>query len=431
MKENNDRSTDRRWRWLACLLAAGLGTGGCAGSEPVPFFDGRWATAGDLPERYDAREHGKVSPVQDQGDLGTCWAFASLGALQSTLLPEEELDFSEDHMSHNPSFRLSQEEGGEYTMAMAYLLSWQGPVPESEDPYGDGISPEGLEPVKHVQEIRLLPAKDRNRIKQAVYETGGVQSSLYTTQENSDTGTYYYPDERIPNHDVVIVGWEDDFPKESFPVEPPEDGAFLCANSWGTRFGTEGYFYVSYFDANIASNNILYTGIEETDHYDHIYQSDLCGWIGQLGFGENTAWAVNVYTASGDERLGAVGFYATGPDTEVEVYVVRHVPAVPSDNVWWRRELVAEGTMSEAGFYTIPVADNILLEADERYGVMLRIHTPKAVHPVAIEYDAGDGKSRIDLEDGEGYISPSGERWQSVEKEQAGNICLKAYTIDV
>ena len=98
----------------------------------------------ELPARYDARADGRTAPVKNQGDLGTCWAFASLLALESRLLPEESFDFSEDHMSHDPDFLLDQKSGGDYIMAMAYLLSWKGPVLEAEDPYGDGVSPEGL-----------------------------------------------------------------------------------------------------------------------------------------------------------------------------------------------------------------------------------------------------------------------------------------------
>lgn len=52
-----------------------------------------------LPARFDYREIGKLPPAGDQGELGTCWAFASLMAMESTLLPEESWDFSEDHMS--------------------------------------------------------------------------------------------------------------------------------------------------------------------------------------------------------------------------------------------------------------------------------------------------------------------------------------------
>ena len=52
---------------------------------------------------------------------------------------------------------MDQNAGGDYIMSLAYLLSWQGPVTEEEDPYHDGISPVGLKAAKHVQEVRILP----------------------------------------------------------------------------------------------------------------------------------------------------------------------------------------------------------------------------------------------------------------------------------
>lgn len=406
-------------------------------STEVPVYRESKNPRRTIPSSYDAREAGRTSPVKDQGDLGTCWAFASLLALESTLLPQELMDFSEDHMSNNPSFNLKQEEGGEYTMSMAYLLSWQGPVLEEADPYGDGFSPEGLPAVKHVQEIQILPSRDLDAIKRAVYGCGGVQSSLYTTMRSSDseskyynrdTRAYCYPEDTAPNHDVVIVGWDDEFPAEAFSVEVAGDGAFLCENSWGTQFGEDGYFYVSYHDANIGKNNILYSSVEETDNYDSIYQSDLCGWIGQLGYGGATAWAVNVYQAQGNESLKAAGFYATARDTEYEVYVVHHVPETPDGKAFADRQLAARGTLDYGGFYTVPLQGDFALEAGERYGVMIKLTTPDVIHPIAIEYDAGDGKCKVDLEDGEGYISLEGEQWQHVEAEQRCNLCLKAYT---
>lgn len=403
------------------------------GSESSP--------AEKLPRRYDAREHGRTTPVKDQGDLGTCWAFASLLALESSLLPEEIHDFSEDHMSHNPNFVLGQEDGGEYTMSMAYLLSWMGPVTEEQDPYGDGISPEGLVASKHVQEIQILPSRDREQIKRAVFETGGVQSSLYTTLRDSsshseffnrETQAYCYPEDVAPNHDVVIVGWDDDFPKEHFSVEVEGDGAFLCENSWGTQFGEDGFFYVSYYDGNLGKTNILYSSVEDADNYDYIYQTDLCGWIGQLGYGAETAWAVNVYTA-GDEpqSLEAVGFYATAQNTDYEVYVIPEVPESPKAGDYRSfdmRRLAASGHLDFAGYYTVKMELPMKLRPGGRFGVMIKLTTPGAVHPIAIEYDAGDGKCRIDLEDGEGYISPDGVQWERTETEQNCNLCLKAYT---
>ena len=109
-----------------------------------------------LPEKYDLREQKKAPTVKNQGDFGTCWAMASSSALESVLLPEEKEQFSADHMSLLNSFSRSQNDGGDYTMVMAYLAGWQGPVLEKDDPYGDGVSDESLAAVKHVQEMQVL-----------------------------------------------------------------------------------------------------------------------------------------------------------------------------------------------------------------------------------------------------------------------------------
>ena len=276
-------------------------------SDQSALENGDKVEKGDLPSRYDARIDGRTAPVKNQGDLGTCWAFASLLSLESSMLPGKSYDFSEDHMSHDPYFLLDQKSGGDYIMSMAYLLSWRGPVLEEEDPYGDGISPEGLKAVCHVQEIQILPEYDRDAIKEAVYRTGGVQSALYTTLQGQtqdsryykkENGAYYYSGTQQPNHDVVIVGWDDDYPAENFTTLPPENGAFLCENSWGTGFGKDGFFYVSYYDTNLGATNLVYSGVEPADNYDEIYQSDLCGWLGQIGYGGETIWAANVYQAN-------------------------------------------------------------------------------------------------------------------------------------
>lgn len=387
-----------------------------------------------LPYAYDYREEGRAPQVKNQGTLGTCWAFASLMALESRLLPEEHLDFSEDHMSLRNSFHMLQNDGGEYTMSMAYLLAWQGPVLEKDDQYGDGYSPPGLKAVKHVQEIQILPSKDYEAIKKAVYFYGGVQSSLYTSMVtgqkrseyyNKEKGAYCYIGTAKPNHDVVIIGWDDKYPKENFNLDLEGDGAFICANSWGGEFGEEGYFYVSYYDTNIGIHNVLYTRVDDSDVYDRIYQSDLCGWVGQLGYGKESAYFANVYCAKEEEELTAVGFYATGPDTSYQVYTAANMDESVQLN---RKALAAKGTLKNPGYYTIDLKNSVRLKAGERFAVIVNITTPGSVHPVAIEYQAPDKKSKVDLSDGEGYISFRGTAWERVEEKQKCNVCLKAYT---
>lgn len=427
-------------RLLAWTLTASLLLSGCGRWEEGKSA-AEWET--ELPEAYDYREEGRAPQIGNQGVLGTCWAFASLKALESSLLPEESITCSVDHMSLHNSFLLSQDEGGEYPISMAYLLSWQGPVPESEDPYGDGYSPEGLQPCKHVQEIQILPSKDYEAIKWAVYLEGGVQSALYTSMKNEQsesvyynrkTNSYCYTGREKPNHDSVIVGWDDHYPKENFNVEVEGDGAFLCTNSWGEEFGDQGYFYVSYYDSNIGVHNIVYTGVEPVDNYDVIYQSDLCGWVGQIGYGKESVWFANVYQVGEGEELAAAGFYATGENTEYEMYVARHLPeegSLEMEEALNQFTPVAEGRLSNGGFYTIPLNERIPLEDKERFAVIIKITTPNTIHPVAIEFDAGDGIARVDLTDGEGYLRDDGQNWERVEETQKCNLCLKAYTKNV
>ena len=386
------------------------------------------------PSKYDLREKGRATTVKNQGSLGTCWASASVSALETALLPEESVQFSVDHMTLKNSFAQAQNDGGEYTMGMAYLTAWQGPVYEADDPYGDGESPDGLKPVKHVQEMQIIDGKDYEKIKESVFLYGGVQTSIYnglrssqskSPYYNQKTNSYCYIGTEKPNHDVVIIGWDDSYSKENFNVDLEGDGAFICQNSWGDTFGEDGVFYISYYDTNIGTHNVVYTKIEEPGNYDHIYQSDLCGWVGQLGYNKDSAYGANVYTTSQEEELVAAGFYATGKDSQYELYVVRNFENADSLT---QRIPVASGKLSNAGYYTVDFNQAISLDAGERYAIVLHMITPGSVHPMAIEYAADEATANVILDDGESYISTNGARWDSVDTVEECNLCIKAFS---
>ena len=389
----------------------------------------------DVPPSYDLRTRLRVSEVRNQGTYGTCWAFAAISALESSLMPEENLLFSVDHMSMSNSFNVNQYDGGEYTMGMAYLAAWQGPVYEKDDPYGDGATDESLSPVKHVQEIRIIDGKDYQGIKEAVFKYGGVQTSLYSNISsskgnskyfNKDTNAYCYMGSEQPNHDVVIIGWDDNYPKENFNVDLEGDGAFICQNSWGNEFGDDGFFYVSYYDTNIGTHNEVYTGVENTDNYDNIYQSDLCGWVGKMGYDKEDMYGANVFTATSDQNIKAASFYATASDTSYELYIVNDFK---DEYSFADRKKVAEGTLENAGYYTIKFDEEVPVTEGERYAVVLHINTPESTHPMAIEYDSGESYLKdVDLDDGEGYISYDGAAFINVKEKQDCNLCIKAFS---
>ena len=388
-----------------------------------------------IPTQYDLREKERMSVVKNQGSYGTCWAFAATSALESALLPEENDLFSVDHMSMSNSFDADQYEGGEYTMGMAYLAAWQGPVYEADDPYGDGKTDGSLKPVKHVQEMRVIDGKDYEAIKEAVFKYGGVTTSLYSTIRSSQgdseyykrsTNSYCYIGTEKPNHDVLIIGWDDNYPKENFSVNLEGDGAFICQNSWVDRFGDNGVFYVSYYDTNVGTHNVVYTRIEDTDNYDNIYQSDLCGWRGNLGFEKEEIYGANVFTAEKDEMVAAAGFYATSADTEYEVYIVNDFQ---NETSLTTRTQVASGTLEQAGYYTIDFDKEISVKAGEKFAVMLYLKTPGSQYPLAIEYDSQESyMDSVDLDDGEGYISYTGNKFINVKEKRDCNLCIKAFT---
>ena len=388
-----------------------------------------------LPTSYDLRDRFRISEIRNQGKYGTCWAFAALSAMESALKPEETYVFSVDHMSMSNSFNLTQTDGGEYTMGMAYLAAWQGPVYEKDDPYGDGKTNGALTAVKHVQEMRIIPAKDLTAIKEAVFKYGGVQTSMYSSMKNASSSSKYYNKETYsycyigtnkPNHDVVIIGWDDNYPKENFNMSLEGDGAFICQNSWGASFGDNGVFYVSYYDTNIATHNVVYTRVDDNKNYDHIYQSDLCGWIGKMGYDKESMYGANVFTAQSKESVVAASFYATAPDTEYKIYIVNDFRNTASFN---DRVLVAEGVVENAGYYTIDFDKAVPVNSGEKYAVVVYINTPGATHPMAIEYDTGEkALENIDLEDGESYISSNGNQFINVEEKQKCNLCIKAFT---
>lgn len=404
-----------------------------AWNDEAYSFEIRTHEEDQLPAYYDLREERMLNIVDDQGTFGTCWAFASTAALEISVAEEGE-DYSVDHMTMNSGYNISPNAGGDTLMALAYLLSWKGPVYEWDDPYGDGMTDETLEPVKHVQEAIIFTDGDRDKIKRMIIDHGGVESSLYMSISNAEersedynpyAAAYYYKGDMQPNHDIVIVGWDDDYSRENFNQKPAYDGAFICRNSWGEDFGDDGYFYVSYADANLGNYNVSYTKIEDSDNYDHNYQSDLLGMIGALGFSGPDAWFANVYQADSEQEIRAVGLYTVDADTSFDIYLVKGdaVAGHLSEAVY-----IGSGYAPERGYYTVMMPAGFELEPAEQFAAVVHIHTEDTTRPVAIEYAAGELSSTADITDGEGYISYDGKNWTSAEEEYQCNVCLKVYT---
>ena len=342
----------------------------------------------------------------------------------------------QNNLIHNNLLSDEIHDGGDYIMSMAYLMSWSGPVPEDSDPYGSVATSNKKDVIKHVQGAEIIPSKDYEQIKEKVFKYGGVESSMYmASMGNSISDTYYnseeyaycYKGNEKSNHDVVIIGWDDHFSKELFRDKTIEnDGAFICINSWGENFGDNGVFYISYEDSCIGTINVCYTEVEDTDNYDTIYQNDLCGWIGTLGFeGSNTAYFANVYQAKNNESLRAVGFYAAKEGLEYDVFICQKYFGKISLND--RTHVAASGKLKNEGYYTIKLDHGYPLNKGDDYAVIVKVKNTKDkdYKLIPAEMEREGMNIQVDLSDGKGFFSSGGEKWQSSEKQNC-NICLKA-----
>ncbi|KZS11246.1 Uncharacterized protein APZ42_023963 [Daphnia magna] len=190
----------------------------------------------------DYRNHNCMPPVKDQGQCGSCWAFASTTPLEfatcmkrgrSVLLSEQQLV---DCDKTNGGC-----DGGWYTSAWIYIWKAWGSAKQSLYPYNaqeNKCTYSWFMRDAKVFTYRYAPSKNMLAMQQAIEKYGLLATAFTVVDSFSSYADGVYDDNACDgqpvNHAIVIVGWD------------TLNGVdyWIARNSWGPDWGKNGYIYV-------------------------------------------------------------------------------------------------------------------------------------------------------------------------------------------
>jgi C1A family cysteine protease len=278
--------------WTAGLTAKSVLTDdqlkmslGLKGNPPkLPHSAGMPKALVNLPDSFDWRNVGGenlISPVRDQGQCGSCWAFAAVAALEGNTkayynntsinpdLSEQDLISCGIPWNGQPCPPAGNGKGGccgayeddtnghQISSIFSNIFANQGISQETCFPYtatdsscSGKCSTWQTDAYKTVS-YEAIPLTDNIQqniynIEKAVVSDGPVEVGFYVYSdfENYQSGIYQHTTDILKGgHAVTVVGFGKDDGRDYYIVK----------NSWGSTWGDNGYFRIYADDSNISS----------------------------------------------------------------------------------------------------------------------------------------------------------------------------------
>uniref|UniRef100_A0A0D9XGV5 Uncharacterized protein n=1 Tax=Leersia perrieri TaxID=77586 RepID=A0A0D9XGV5_9ORYZ len=197
---------------------------------------------GDVPVTWDWRQYGVVTPVKDQKQCGSCWAFSSVGAVESAyaIATKQLLRLSEQQVLDCSN---AGDCSGGYTSSVLQDFAVKKGIALDQSgnpPYYPAYQAEKLacrtvagKPVIKMDGAASVPSSNEVSLKQSVYKQ--PVSVLIEADNNFQLyvkGVYSGPCGTSINHAVLAVG---------YGVTTDNTKYWIVKNSWGTGWGESGY----------------------------------------------------------------------------------------------------------------------------------------------------------------------------------------------
>lgn len=443
--------------------------------EPILISTKSNATSSEAKKSFSLVEEGAIPAVRNQKNSNTCWAYGAMASLESNLLltgqaKKGQMDLSENHLAWftykgkngsaksryagKDTFKMPQtgkpyQEGGNRWLSAATLARWYGAVDQSRANSASPLSGK-LQTTSdiHLKNVDFLPnpktADGRRTLKRYLSTKGAVTVNYYHQESllKKKNGTYVYccGTDRIPNHEVTIVGWNDTISAGE------KSGAWIARNSYGTGWGDGGYFYLSYYDHNLCNPTFYEAESRKykkggSHDYSGIYQYDGVG-AGDAEFSRRKpVSAANRYQARRNELVRAIGTYTGTANSTVKISI--YINPSPGNPASGKKACSASFKVPYAGYHTLELKKPVGIPKGCDFAIVAKTcykAKGKQHYFLPVETQMIQKKSTVSIDCGKGqsYVK-MGKRWEdavnvkpfsggSASKYKIGNALVKAFT---
>ncbi|XP_054165168.1 uncharacterized protein LOC128962792 [Oppia nitens] len=204
----------------------------------------------NIPVEWDWRKYGIVTPAKNQGLCGSCWSFVSVAALESHLMkvqiaegkfdPKKQLSLSEQNLIDcTTNYGNDGCNGGTSRNAFEYVNETKGLNTINDYPYTGKLNTCRYNKEKRVDIdikdiVRITTGSDQELVS-AIYTYGPVTVAIHVTNNfhNYSSGILDDPkcDANNINLSLLAIGYNPEY--------------FILKNSWGTKWGENGFLRLS------------------------------------------------------------------------------------------------------------------------------------------------------------------------------------------